>query len=522
MTPDQHTPELSLYDYIRPVLSRWWLVLIVAVTATVGTYLFYEAKPKVYEASTRLFTQNNDSYALVLGAQFSSYVTPTTLQNQAELISSGLFTRRAEQILKGPTNGSVSASAADNSDFVTITGRAETGKQAAAIANAYAQAYIDITGERARKALEQGLAKSQQQVANLPVTRANAEERATLASNVRRIKLALQLPVGNTSQLNPAFAPGVPLSPKPKRNAIFAFVLSVLVGIAAAFGLERFDRRLKRVEDAELMYGAPVLSVLPHVEDPNAFDAGRVAVTAEFAEAFRQLRTNIQLTGLERPIRRILITSAVSGEGKSTVARNLAVIFREFGKTVTVVDADLRRPSLGKLFATDVETGLTSVLTGAVTLDDAVLNIPVAARGLDALARIEAAALTPSDDRSGLGEDTRERGVELLPAGGLPANPQAILSARRTDEILFDLQERSDILIIDSSPVALVSDALSLAADADAIILVSRLGMSRRDKAAAARAALARVPQAKVIGVVVNDLSGPGANAYTYGYGPDA
>lgn len=518
-TPPASSPDLTLFDYVRPVLTRWWLVLLIVVVATVGTYVYYDRQQPVYSASTQLYTEADQSSSLILG-NGPGYVDPRTIQNQATLISSGVFTARVAKRLGRPVSevGGVTATAGAETDFITISTTRSTGKEAADVVNAYAQAYIEIRSENARKVLQEGLQKSQQQLDRLPVRRANETERATLAGNIRRIKLALELPGGETTQLSPAAAPTVPLSPRPRRNAGFAFVLSLLVGIAAAFGFERFDRRLKRIEDAEGMYGASVLAVIPHAKEPVLLLDGEVGISADFHEAFRQLRTNLQLAALERPLKRVLVTSAVPGEGKSTVARNLAIAFREFGNSVVLVDADLRRPSQGRLFATDVETGITSVLTGEVDLEDALLDIPVTARGLDALAQIEAASTLPGT-RSAL-TGGGPRGVELLPAGTPPANPQAILSSRRTSEILDRLDARADVVIIDSPPVVTVSDALALASGVDAIVLVSRIGHSTRDGAMAARSSLARVPNANIAGVVVNDISGIAAGAYGYGYGP--
>jgi len=500
-------------DYVRPVLSRWWLVLIVVAIATAGTYVYYDGKPKVFATSTQLYAEPASNTDLILGGG-TTYYDPRSNQNQASLLSSGVFTSRVAKKLGRPVGevGGVSATASEDTDFITITATRGSGREAADIANAYAQAYIEIRSERSKKALEDGLEKSQAQLDRLPPRAANATERATLAANVRRIRLALELPGAQLTQLNPAPVPATPLSPKPKKNASFAFVLSLLAAVILAFSLERFDRRLKRVEDAEAMYGASVLSVIPHAKDPAVLEIAGVTISHDFHEAFRQLRTNVQLASLERPLQRILVTSAVPGEGKSTVARNLAIAFREFGKSVVVVDADLRRPSQEELFGLPPGPGLTAVLTGDVPLSQALVHVPVSSAGLDDLARIEAAA----------GEDTvvEDVGLALLSAGGTPANPQAILAARRTDEVIAQLGERFDVVIIDTPPVGVVADALALVADSDAVVLVSRLGVSTSDAAKRARAAIDRVPDANVVGVVVNDLTtgfGTG-NAYQYGY----
>jgi succinoglycan biosynthesis transport protein ExoP len=522
-SPDTERP-LSLLDYVRPVLSRWWIVLIVVIVSTAGTYVYYDRQPKVFKATTRIFT---NSEAAIPGTNTDSQETGREAQNAATLLTSRstatvvarkLSFRASPQAIAG----SLTAVTTEGTDFITITATRGTGAQAAELANTVAEQFIASRSAAARRSLEQYLAQLQDQIVRLPRKAENAAERTGVASKIRQVKLQLALPQGNASQLDPALVPGFPESPRPKRNALFAFALSLLVAIGLAFGLERFDRRLKRVEEIEDVYGLPLLSVLPHSSAPEKFGSdGGAEMAPEFIEAFRQLRTNVQLGSLERPVRRILVTSAVPGEGKSTVARNLAIAYREFGRSVIVVDADLRRPSQGRMFGLDSDRGLTSVLTGELRLDEALLDAAVDTKGLETLARIEAATATAVGARPVAVDDSAIRGIGVLLSGGRSANPQAVLAAGSTAALLEQLEEQADVVIIDSPPLLAVSDALALARDADAIILVARMGLSTRDGAARAREALDRVPNVRLAGVVVNDTSGLDDTRYGYadGYG---
>jgi non-specific protein-tyrosine kinase len=527
---NQHdaTTELTLLDYVRPVLSRWWLILGLVVVVTAGTYAYYDRQPKVFETSTRLFSDSsNQNTGLIFGTQ-GSYVDYRATQNQATLLTSGQTARRVARRLSFPASpgelaGSVRAEASEDTDFITISARRPDGAQAAEVANAFAQEFINARSEDQRRSLEQALTQTQRQIDRLPPRRSNEDERANLAATIRRIKLALSLPGGTTTQLDAAAVPSVPIEPNPKKNATFGFVLALLVGIALAYGLERFDRRLKRVDEAEPAYGTTLLSVIPHAAEPAATVDGEVALAPEFREAFRQLRTSIQLEGLTVPIKRILVTSAVPGEGKSTVVRNLAIAFREFGSDVVVVDGDLRRPTQAQGFGVAAVPGLTNVLTGETSLESSLREVPVHARGLETLARMDAA----TDEGSGAvalatNGDAESRGLRVLAAGQSAANPQAVLAARGMDLMLKALDEQADVVLIDSPPVLAVSDALALAGEVDAVVLVSRIGVSTRDGAARARVALGRVPNARVVGVVVNDLKGAAGSDYRYGYGDSA
>lgn len=529
MTPpaDVHPP--SLLDYVRPVLARWWIVAIVVVVATAGTYFYYESQPKVFKASTRLYTALDSAIPDADGGT-STQVDPQDAANAAALITSRATAAAVVPKLKFRTTvdsvvGSLAATTTEATTFITITATRSTGTEAAELANAAARYYIDSRSTAARVQLERYEKQQREQLRNIPRTRETLDSRTALATALRQTRLRLELPQGVTTQLDPAVVPGVPESPKPKRNALFGFVLSLLVAIGLAFALERFDRRLKRVEDAERAYGLPLLAVLPQVKTPAMLDAeGKAQVSSQFVEAFHLLRTSLQLASLDRPLRRILVTSAVPGEGKSTVARNLAISYREFGRSVTVVDADLRQPTMGPLFGVDSKVGLTTVLTGEATLEDAVLDIEVGLEGLQTLAAMAAVTATdgaPDPQAANVSGTTVDRraGLGLLLSGGRTANPHAVLASASTAALLDRLQEQSDVVIIDSPPVLAVSDALALASDVDAVVVVTRLGLSTWEEASRAVDTLNRVPHIRIAGIVVNDLSGSGRSGYGYGEG---
>jgi Mrp family chromosome partitioning ATPase len=213
------------------------------------------------------------------------------------------------------------------------------------------------------------------------------------------------------------------------------------------------------------------------------------------------------------------------GEGKSTTVRNFALTLHEWGLSVVVVDADLRRPTMDKLFELPESTGgLVSVLLGETPLEAALVDIAVEAQGHDVLARIAAAAGTgeragTSGYRPHTGEGAR---LAVLPAGQTPPNPQVVLATRRMEQVLTELAETFDVVVIDSPPILAVSDAIPLAQEVDGTLLVSRVGLTSKDAARRLKDLLGRMPQARVFGVVVNDFNtelGADYGAYGYGYG---
>ena len=190
------------------------------------------------------------------------------------------------------------------------------------------------------------------------------------------------------------------------------------------------------------------------------------------SEAYRALRTNLQFSSLEKPLRTILITGVESGEGKSTTLANLAVVMAQGGKRVVAVDCDLRRPSLHAFFGIAAEPGLTTaILEGAKTA---------------------------------YRQKTAVDGLEVVSCGQIPPNPSELLGSRQFEDVLAELLTEADIVLLDTPPVGAVSDAAILASKVDGVLLVVNAGKTKRDMARRAKAMLAKV-NANILGVVLNN-----------------
>jgi capsular exopolysaccharide synthesis family protein len=191
------------------------------------------------------------------------------------------------------------------------------------------------------------------------------------------------------------------------------------------------------------------------------------------AEAYRTLRTNIQLSSIDNPVKSLLVTSAGADEGKSTTIANLAVTFAQAGNQVLLVDCDLRRPSLHTLFGLPNEKGVTSMLLADESDAPPIVATPV-------------------------------EGLRLLPSGPLPPNPSEVLGSRRFQTMVGGLVARADLVLFDCPPALAVSDAAVLARAVDAVLLIASAGKTKRDHAARARQVLDRAG-ARVLGVVLNN-----------------
>ena len=203
------------------------------------------------------------------------------------------------------------------------------------------------------------------------------------------------------------------------------------------------------------------------------------------SEAYRQLRTNVQFYSLDRPLHTLLVTSAGPEEGKSTTLANLAVTFAESGREVLVVDCDLRRPSLHRLFDLPNDVGLTTAIREERGLADVIVptNVPH---------------------------------LRLLPCGPLPPNPSELLGSQRMDRIIEALHGFGDVILFDSPPTIAVTDAAILGAKMDGVLLVVSAGKTKRDHAVRAKRLLEKF-NAKILGIVLNNVKYDGSLYQYYG-----
>lgn len=505
--------DLSLRDYLRPVLRLKWVIAAIVLFATGASYGYESHKPKVYNSSTTVLLLGDTSVT----GQTASVLTDRTVADQVAILTSPSVAKRVAKKLGHPNAwaayaGSISATGVENSDFISIESTWWDARGAAQIANTFAQAFIKLRKERISQNYKNAIAATQEQINQIGPGTTTFSQRQQLQETLHQLRVALATTSAQAEQIRPASVPGAASSPHPTKTAIVVFFVALIGAIALAYAIASFDRRLRRADDVAEAYGLPVLAVLPETDERAGFVDGRAAVSASLQEPLRHLRTNIRLAG-DNPPRVILVTSAVPWEGKSTVVRNLAIVFREAGARVAVVDADLRRPSLSELYDRSRTPGLTDVLVGDVGLEDALASVPVQAHGLQTLARLS------GDGVATAVETTDAEFVDFLPAGPTPADPETVLASKRLRDTIEQLLEDHDIVFIDSAPVLNVADTISLTHIADATILVARVNEVTRDNARRLRETLGRLSSARQIGVVVNGAAT--REGYQYGgYGP--
>ena len=283
--------------------------------------------------------------------------------------------------------------------------------------------------------------------------------------------------------VDPAIPSTGPFAPNKTRTVQIAVVVSLILGCLLAFVMEHLDVTIKHSGEVESKLGLPVLTTLPILNDESTpalyFDTNTHSI---FSEAIRTARTGILLSAIDEPHKSIVVTSSMPGEGKTTTAVNLALAFAHT-KRVILIDADMRRPSIGKLFGKDsTAPGLSSLVSGVTTARECIFR-------------------------------AEKSNLCVLPAGVIPPNPLELLLSKRFEDTLQKLMEMFDIAIIDAPPVMLVTDAMVIARRCSGLVYIVKADDVPYQ---VARNGIKRVRQSgvNIIGVALNQLDLERADRY--------
>jgi len=279
------------------------------------------------------------------------------------------------------------------------------------------------------------------------------------------------------------------------RDVILGLVAGLLLGIGLALLLHRLDRRLRDGSDAESIFRRPVLGVIP--ESRALQKMGKMLDLCEpEGEAFRAIRTNLRYFAIDQGARSLLITSHAPSEGKSTAARFLAATAAASGTRVVLLEADLRRPTVAGIFVGLREHGLTNVLAGQASLTEVVQRLPISRRGFS------------------------DTGIELdvVAAGPVPPNPTDLLSSDRMRDVLAELEQRYELVIVDTSPISLVPDAIPLLHHVSGVVVLVRSGRTTKHGASSLHRQLENLAITP-LGLIVNGGASPRHGAYYNYYG---
>lgn len=310
-----------------------------------------------------------------------------------------------------------------------------------------------------------------------------------LADQLKSINLAESAGAMNVFVMGEASTNPVPVYPDRMRSVFYGLVAGILAGVALSMLREFTDTRLRSADDIKHALALPILGIVPHIRGggrSGVAQRGRAVALepmSDVAEAYRTVRTAVYFGSPGGAVRSLLVTSPAPGDGKTTLASNLAIAMAQAGNRVVLLDCDFRKPSQHKVFEVDRRHGLSNVLAGEMPLEQATVS-------------------------------TGTPGLSLLPCGPIPSNPSEILNGQGFADLLARLTAEFDQVIIDSPPVLPVTDARVLAASCDGILLAVRAERSTRPAATQARDLLLSVG-GRILGIVVNDV--PRRRA-VYGY----
>jgi polysaccharide biosynthesis transport protein len=517
MTPHDEAPEQELRDYLH-VLRRRKAVIALGIIVVVGAALVasYLQTP-VYRASAELLLQPLTSETLFN----PSTGQPTSLNEvstEIQIVESRPVQDKVRSLLGAAP--AISVGPVGQTNVISVSAESTIPGQAAAVANAYANAYIDFRRTQTVNDLLAAAAQIQTKVTDLqkqidplnaqvnsapPLQRAAVEatvapQRDSLLTQQEAFKqklsetqVASALQSGGAQLVTPAVAATAPIKPRPRRNALIALAVGLMFGIGLAFLFEYLDDSIKSKDDLErAAHGhLPTVGLIPAVSGWKDRDEARVVSlvdpTSPAAEAYRALRTSLQFLGLDHPVQVLQVTSPSASEGKTTTLANLGVSLASAGRRVVISCSDLRRPRIHEFFGLSNTTGLTSVILGDVPLSDALQRVPDV------------------------------EGLYLLASGPLPPNPSELLSSARAGEVLASMRAEFDMVLLDSPPVLPVTDAAVLSTRADAILLVATAGTTTRREFSRAVELLRQI-EAPLVGSVLNGVTGERGYGYSYGY----
>jgi tyrosine-protein kinase Etk/Wzc len=326
------------------------------------------------------------------------------------------------------------------------------------------------------------------------LSKVNADIYMFLLQKHEEARIAKASTISNIKIVDPAITPDNPVKPQKKKNLLLGLLVGLMFGVGAAFFMDYLDDTIKDEEEAKRALGWPLLALIPAIEGSSSDGveppsrASRLVVLnkpkSPVAEAFRGLRTAIHFSSLKRDTKVVMITSSFPGEGKSTIAANLALTFAQAGNRVILIDCDLRRPSMNTIFDKPRSPGVTEVLAGDIPLEDAM-------------------------------HTTEIENINLLTAGTIPPNPAELLCSESMRDLLSGLRETYDIVIIDAPPVIPVTDAPLLTAFTDMVVVVLETGRIPT-KAAQRMKELLQSVQAPIAGFVLNDRTALFSDSYSY------
>jgi capsular exopolysaccharide synthesis family protein len=505
---------MELNKYIFPLRKWWWLLVASTLIAVMFSSLSVLRQPTIYQSRTTLMIgttitdPNPTSNELMLGQQLAAAY--------ADLANREIVRNATKDALKINRLPDYTARALPNTQLIEIVVNDTIPERAQIVANGLADQLMHLgpisaqPQDRGRQEfihqrlnnLETQIKETESEIEKLQGELADTfsaeqikdkqEQITSLESKLSSMENNYGLLLSNTQQgalntltiIESAELPTNPIGPMKGLTILLAAVVGFALAAGEAYLLEYLDDSLKSPDAVMRLFSA---SIIGHVfeqgdgknEEDQLYNADDL--DHPIAEAFRSLRTNIEISQADRPLKTILVSSADIGDGKTSVAANLALSMAQREKKVVLIDADLRKPKIHEFFELTNDRGLVDLISGRAAIGDVL-------------------------------QFKNDRKVAVLTTGNTPPNPAELLSSKKMEQLLCQLQETTDVVIIDGPPF-IVADAMILASRVDGVLMVVRPGHTRESLAKAAIEHI-RLVGAKVVGVVLNRIPLRGADYY--------
>jgi capsular exopolysaccharide synthesis family protein len=465
--PDAWTassPAERLREYLRIARRRWPVLAAVTAIVTAVALLMSVTGTEKYDATAVLLLRDAEPIDSILGRDTSVSDPERATNTQIGLIKLEAVAEGVKENLKLTMSTSdlldeVTTEVEGNSDLVSVVVRDEDPKRAAAIATGFATEYVSFRQESARTSLEEAATLARNQLDSLSPTDRISTEGRQLEARLRELEIASSLQTGGAEVVRKASVPSDPAVPRPKLAAFVGIITGLGLAMLIVIALEFADRRLKDEDEAQATMELPLLAQIPRPARGKHDLANRDRAQDE---AFASLAANLLFASGDSRISALMVTSPSAGDGKTTMTLGVARALATLGKRVIAIEADLRHPRFAERLRLPSSSGFASVAAGLTDLEHALVDIDA-----DTL-------------RAG---NTGGVSFAVLPAGPPLSTPQAVLSGPTMGEIVAECRARADFVLVDTPPVGVVHDAITLANLVDAAMLVSRLNWTTKDSA---------------------------------------
>ncbi len=511
---------MELQQYLGILRKWWWLVLLSAAIAGASSWYIVKDQPPIYQTSTTLMIGQAIEKADPTYADF--YTSERLAQTYSQLVlREPILKKTAEALGFGEQwrslKGQIGANVVEGTQLLEIRVTDTDPHRAKAIADELADQLQILISRREDSNTEFMVSQSESLRAKIPAAQdeiLRLEQQLTETFSARQVQdiqsqinslrnqvnlwqstyaqYQALLGAGSANflrRIEEAPVPAAPIGPNRPMQIALAAGIGLVLALAAAFLLEYLDDTLKSPDDVSKMVSLTTLGVITRITGSTLADK---LITLRYpkspiSEAYRAMRTNLQYSSLDEPIRTLVVTSANPKEGKSTTLSNLGIVMAQSGKSIVLVDADLRRPMLHRIFQVQNKRGLTDLLLQETPVLDGCL------------------------------QQTGIENLRILTSGPLPPNPSELLGSKKMQHLMDVLTAEADVVLFDTPPALAVTDAVVLGSQTDGVLLVTDAGKTRRGAARLAVENLRKVG-ATLTGVAMNRLSPRGLGRGYYYY----